>query len=705
MLKHVLASSFSLLSALAAAQSSPQQITVTGRMIGAPLQVGGFGDTALARSPFAASQLTETQLQDAGARSLSDLTRFDAAISDAYNAEGYWQSLTVRGFPLDNRFNYRRDGLPINAETVIPLDDKAGLELLKGTSGIQAGTSAPGGLVNFVVKRPTKDLRSALVEWREPGSLRAAADISQRFGVDQAFGVRVNASVDHLDPPVRQDRGHANLFAIAGDWRLSADTLIEAEAESNHQAQPSVPAFSLLGGRLPSAREIDPRINLNDQPWSLPVVFEGDTASLRITQHISGNWSLRVHGMEQRLLTQDRVAFPFGCSAEGDFTHYCSDGTFDLYDYRSENERRRSDALDTSVAGTLGTGPVEHKLHAGVLLTRFRNELHRYAYNYAGTGNIEGTLVVPPSPAAQSENTNRNEHTTELYVQDAMQLSQRWSLWAGVRHTQLHREAVLTDGTEPTSYGQQFTTPWIALAHQLTQQTMLYASWGEGVESDVAPNLPMYTNAGQALPAAKSRQYELGLKHNGEQVQASTALFDIDRPHGSDIGRCDPNLLTPTCTHQLDGSDHHRGAEALVSWRSGPWRLHGSGMWLQARRRGAQDPSINGLRPTNVAARTARLVAEHDLAALPGLSMFAGVVYEGDRMVLPDNSVSIPAWTRLDLGARYEQHAGTTQLVWRVGVDNATDRRAWKEAPYQYGHAYLFPMAPRTWRVSLQIDI
>lgn len=75
-------------------------------------------------------------------------------MSDAYNTEGYWDNLTVRGFVIDNRFNYRRDGLPINAETSIPLDNKAQIEVLKGTSGLQAGTSAPGGLVNYVVKRP-----------------------------------------------------------------------------------------------------------------------------------------------------------------------------------------------------------------------------------------------------------------------------------------------------------------------------------------------------------------------------------------------------------------------------------------------------------------------------------------------------------------------------------------------------------------------
>ena len=82
-------------------------------------------------------------------------------MGDGYNAEGYWDFLTVRGFVLDNRFNYRRDGLPISAETSIPLDNKSRIEVLKGTSGMLAGIGSPGGMVNLVVKRPDRRARCA----------------------------------------------------------------------------------------------------------------------------------------------------------------------------------------------------------------------------------------------------------------------------------------------------------------------------------------------------------------------------------------------------------------------------------------------------------------------------------------------------------------------------------------------------------------
>jgi len=115
---------------------------------------------------------------------------------------------------------------------------------------------------------------------------------------------------------------------------------------------------------------------------------------------------------------------------------------------------------------------------------------------------------------------------------------------------------------------------------------------------------------------------------------------------------------------------------------------------------------VNGLRPVNVPDQALRLGVGYRAKVGTGLDLSASLVAEGDRMVLPDdNSTRIPAWSRIDLAARWRQQVGQTTLTWRTGVDNVTDRRAWKEAPYQFGHAYLFPLAPRTWRVGVQADL
>ncbi|MBK6853267.1 MAG: TonB-dependent siderophore receptor [Burkholderiales bacterium] len=667
--------------------------------------VGGFGDEPAARTPQSAVVINAAAMADAGATQISQLSRFDASVSDAYNAEGYWSFLTIRGYVADNQYNYRRDGLPINAETALPLGNKQRVEVLKGTSGIQAGTSSPGGLVNLVVKRPDVILRSASIGLRQGGGTSVSVDVSERFGPQASLGLRVNALSEELKPQTRSADGERRLLAVAADWRIAAQTLVEAEVEVSHQSQPSVPGFSMLGNVVPDARTIDPRINLNNQPWSLPVVLDGQTASLRMTQGLSNGWSLVAHAASQQLKSDDRIAFPSGCSAENNFTRYCSDGSFDFYDFRSEGERRRTDALDVSLKGAVSTGALSHEVVAGVLKSHHRARFNDQTFRFAGVGQIDGSVVVPAAAATNDGNTNRNERSTEFYLRDKVELATGSSLWFGLRHSRITRETSRTERDETTSYSQSFNTPWLALSHEFAPQQLVYASWGEGIESRVVPNRAQYVDAGQALAPVKSRQAEIGLKGRGDMLAWSATAFTIRNPQVTTTGACDPTIGTPNCIVGIDGTERHRGLELTADTNAGAWSTHASAMLLQARRVGSSDPSLNRLRPTNVPARALRLDSTYNVETLPGLQLQAALVHEGNRIVLPDNSAQIPAWTRIDLASRYTQTIAAGKLTWRFALDNATNRRAWHESPYQFSHAYLFPMAPRTWRLSLQADL
>ena len=693
-----------LIAAPAMAQTAQlQPITVTGRATPVA-SISGWGDTPLAKTPVQASVFGSEQLKDRGVQRLSDLTAIDPAVSDAYNAEGYYDFLTVRGYVLDNRFNFRRDGLPINAETSIPLDNKSNVEILKGTSGMLAGTSAPGGLVNYVVKRPLDaPLRSVSLEWRQPGTVTGALDLSQRFGIDNAFGVRLNAAAAHLDPMVRNSVGNRNLFALAADWRVSPETLLDAEIESSHRSQPSQPGFSMLGNTVPQPG--DPRLSLNNQPWSLPVVFDAVTASLRWQQKLGNDWRFVAHAATQQLRTDDRLAFPFGCSKENNYDRYCSDGSFDYYDFQSDNERRRTDTLKLSMEGQATTGPLTHRLGFGVLTSRFTSRLQPRVDDgqIVGQGTVDGLTVTPPLPALGTvANTDLTERSTEFFFHDAVTVTQRLTAWIGLRHTRIQREAVQTDGTVKTApFAQAFTTPSIALSYEIARDQLAYASWGQGVESNAVPNRSFYSNQGDVF-TTKSRQAEIGIKGANDSLEWNLAAFDIQRPRTQDFGSCGAD---GTCTTRLDGTAHHRGIEADAAWHRGPWTLRGGAQWLRARVEGSADPTIDGKRPTNVPERTLKLQAGYEVAAIHGLNLQAGLVHESARIVLPDNSATIPGWTRVDAALRYETKIKGAQTTWRAGIDNLFDKRAWRESPYEFGHAYLYPLAPRTLRLSVQVDL
>jgi len=671
-------------------------------------ELTNLSDESLARTPISANVVTNKQIESAGAKRLSDLNQFDASVSDAYNAAGYWDYATVRGFVIDNKYNYRRDGLPINAETYIPLDNKEQVDILKGTSGIQAGTSAPGGLINYMVKRPTQnDVRSIRLEGNSQGSLQGAVDLGGRFGANKEFGYRINAAYDKIDHYTPAAKGNRQLLAIAADWRVNKDSILEAEVEYSRRIQPSVPGVSLTGNALSA---VNNRLNINNQSWSQPVELEGLTGSMKFEQAINSQWRWSAKAGTQNLNSNDRTAFPFGCTDSNGVDYYadrfCPNGDFDLYDYRSENERRRTSAVQLQLKGQIDTGNIKHQLSFEILQAQARDTFNSQAYNYAGLGNLNALSEALADPSLTTAATQRNERSTELSAFDAISWTPAFTTWTGLRYTNLHRNSVRTDGSNATSYNANFATPWVAASYQINPAHMLYASYGQGVESEVVANLPRYANAGAVLPTLKSKQFEFGVKGNMDHLRWSVAYFNISRPVSDDFGDCD---VDGSCIRQIDGTAKHSGFEFTAATPaasvSQPWHIDAGVTILNAKRQGSIDASQNGLRPTNVPNWILRLNGSYKIAAVPGLLLRANLSHEGKRAVLPDNSLMLQALTRLDLGDSYDAHIGQTKTTWFLSVDNILNKTYYKESPSQFSHSYLFPGAPRTMRVALQIAL
>lgn len=678
----------------------------------AKASIAGLGDGPAWQQPVQAQTFSDEMLKDAQVKRLADVTKLDASVTDSYNSVGYWDYLSVRGFTLDNGYNFRREGLPVSAETRFPLENKASLEVLKGTSGLQSGVSAPGGLVNMLVKRPDGRVRSAGVSIDNAGELRTQIDLGDRFGQQGEFGVRVNAAAAKLNTHVDNTEGHNRLLAVAADWRLSPGTLIEAEIEHSYTSQPSLAGMSLLGDTLPSARAYSRNLNLNNQPWSQPVEMTGTTGTVRWTQKLSSDWSSVVTYGEQHLRMNDRMAFPFGWTDPGptaaysDDTYYYnfkSDGTFDLYDYRSENEKRLTRSLKGELTGALTLAGMRHELRMELLRSLYSTNLKPQAYNYSGIGDLANPYAsLPASPEMGEASPNRWERSTELAIQDTVHLAEDWKAWIGLRHTRLNRYSVETDGDKEVRIQQSLNTPWAALGWTFAPKTQAYVSWGEGMETKAAPRrlTSPPDNAGQILPALKSRQIELGVKgqyaHEGVSAQWGTNVFEIRRPQAETVGN----------TYQLDGDARHRGIEGFWQGRIGAWGLGGSVMFIDAERRGSQLEGVSGKNPVNVPERAIKLSGSYSFHTPWVTTIQADVVHEGQRWVDTANTIRLPSWTRVDLGVRAVQLLSEQRsITWRLGVVNAFNKRAWKEAPSMFGgHTYLFQMPERTLTASAQID-
>ena len=673
-----------------------------------PVRVSGFDGASPRELPLSVTTIGNATLRDIGAQRVTDALHLDASVSDSYNLPAYWDKLSVRGFALDNRYNYHREGLPISAETIIPMDNKERIELLKGTSGIQSGTSSPGGLVNYVIKRAPntaeKTIRDVTLGYGPGDNRLVAADLGGRFGEAAAFGYRFNVAHEDLNPYIRDTQGHRDLVALAMDWRVNARTRLEWEFEQSHHEQIGVNFYSLQGpGTQALPAPVDGTRNITRQPGSQPGVFDGLTGTMGIKHQLDNGWVWHTQYGTQRLRADDRLFYASGC-ATTPTNRFCANGDFQLHDYRSENEHRTSEAIQTELRGQMQLGGLEHSVKLSLMRQRQINDMpYSYSDNLVGTTNVNGGLTSTPTVSIGRQ-TNASEYANEIGVNDRVRLTEQTHAWLGLRHTQINRQSAQTDGTAHVQDMRNVSTPWLALSHQITPQHLVYASYGKGLETQITPQRNTYTNAGQPLPALRSTQREVGIKGQGEHSQWQATWFDIVRPAVSDSGVCDTTI--GSCTRQIDGQAHHQGLELSAQNTLAQWSLGGSATWLDAKRENASvETSLNGQRVINVPKYILRGMAEYRSTHVVGLRSGLRLSHEGQRNVTENGDIMLPAWTTLDATTHYDTKVNNVSSTWSLAIQNVANKHYWRESPKQYGQYFLNPGAPRTLRATVAFHL
>jgi iron complex outermembrane recepter protein len=673
-----------------------------------PAGVTEFSDAPLGKTPASVGVITARDLRESGTHSLSSMARGQPSVEDAYNTVGFIETLQVRGFTLDSVLNYRRNGLPVSNYSPLAAENKDRIEILKGLDGAVAGTSSPGGLINYVTKRPAStSLREVNAELSERGTWNLGADLSERAG---ALGYRFNVATEERRPNARNAPGDRRFAAGAVDLKLPGDGIFEFEVEWQRARQISVPGFGLLardgessGTILPAP--IDPRINLNDQPWSLPFESHNTVGTVRLEKPLGATWRVGLRALAQRIMTNDRIAFPDGCSTQSVYVYpgLCSNYDVDIYDYRSNHELRTTRASEAYAIAKFDTGGIGQRVQFGARASRYAERLPPLqAYNFVGTTNVFAQVDLPADPTLTVLNTNRNLALNELFAYDAIKFSPAWSAWVGARYVRVKTSSALSDGSESVAFARSVLTPWGALGWEPWAGGFFYASAGTGIEAEVVPNRPAdFLNPGEALPVGRSRQVELGYKQALSTTgRVDIALFEIRKPYSADIAQ--PGV-TQVLRVPNGRTARHRGVEvALAEAQTRAFSVDAQATYLYARYSESVDPTLVYRRVTNVPNVAASIGANVRPSEAIDLLWRNRVTYSGTKEVLADNSVALPASWQWDTALVWVPATANPRLQVRVGVDNVTDRHYWREAPTQsWGATYLFPAQPRTYRVGL----
>ncbi|MBL4856418.1 MAG: TonB-dependent receptor plug domain-containing protein, partial [Idiomarina sp.] len=107
-------------------------------------------NTPIEEIPQSVQVLTEELMKDQAARQITDLYRSISGV----NSFSY-STITFRGFRQDDIFYDGVRGDPFNGFAVPQLFNIGQIQVLKGPSGAMFGSGQPGGVINYVTKKPT----------------------------------------------------------------------------------------------------------------------------------------------------------------------------------------------------------------------------------------------------------------------------------------------------------------------------------------------------------------------------------------------------------------------------------------------------------------------------------------------------------------------------------------------------------------------
>jgi iron complex outermembrane receptor protein len=674
-------------------------------MIGGP---GGTEEVELKDIPASITVIAKDLLDDRQARVMSEAARLDASIGDYYAAMGYYENLYIRGFPLDAATSYRINGMSVTGEQNIAFENKERLEILKGVSAMQAGAASPGGIINYVTKRP-KDVQSFTLGTGERGTQYVAADFGTFLGETKSLGIRINAANENLRPYIKDAKGERQFFSLAADAKISSKTLVQFDLEYQDKSQKSVPGLMLLGGAtLPSVKS---DINLSHYPWVLPTEIKSKNIGLRLDHEINDSLKLFANANRSEVTINDRLAYPYGCSVDssGASGSFCSGGEFDVYDFRSEGEVRRNDHVQTGLTGQASTGQIKHQWTLGV--SELKRSVYKGAsvYEYRGQDDIDNLYAnISPSTASTGAVYKILDHRqTSLFVHDQIQFTEKTKLFLGHRFLQMKQAAYdVYTGDPYSSVNKTWHLPQIGASHALTSQLTNYVSYSKGVEPGTIALPDSFRNS-QVMAPRRTEQMELGSKYaiNSDSL-LSFAIFQSERPneYATDY-QFDPAVGYGRSILVQEGKVTNTGAEATLAFKAtNRLNVLSSAMYLEAKQSGASESSQNGKQAIGIPHWKAVVFADYLLPRVENLSVQGGWTYISSKGVTLDNRIKAPGYHKFDAGLKYMDRLGASQATYRLSLENLFNTFYWRDVSQTYGSNTLYPGAPRIFRATATFD-
>jgi iron complex outermembrane recepter protein len=487
-------------------------------------------DTKLVEIPQSISVVTAEQIEERGALNYQDVFRYSAGVdTERFGADTRSDDFSARGFPVVQYL----DGLNRTPDVLygarIEVFTLERAEVLRGPSAVLYGAGSSGGLLNAVSKRPQFDFGGELglefgTQERKQVQMDVAGPLSESLA-GRFVGVYRDGEL--------QSEGQANDKIVAMPsitWRPGANTEITAIVlyqKEDLGTQTYLPLSKTLRGDGSPRLAVDFFVGEPD----FNRMKTDHAAGTLIIQHRFNDWmsaSSQSRYFEQEVdYGEVYGSYYSGMDPFVDAAHTLLAREFYILDedYQVAN-------TDNHLVFEFETGPVSHKVLAGVDYTKFEQD-RREGFSCRGvtdgsfacfTGGSPPPLnVYDPDYGQPFDVGFTNAYTTRstqlgYYLQDQVKYGPA-ALVLGARRDRATSQA--SGGSDDVN---KATTFRAGLIVEVIAGVSPYASYSESFQ-------PVFGGDFFGVPfkPREGRQYEVGIKWQpSAQSLVSLAWFDIE---------------------------------------------------------------------------------------------------------------------------------------------------------------------------------
>ncbi len=664
-------------------------------------RAGILGTKDAMDTPFSITSYTNELIQDRHARSVGDVLQNDPTVRVARGFGNFQEAFFIRGFILDSDDTAYNGLYSLLPRQYIATELFERVEVLRGASAFLNGASPNGGglggSINLLPKRaPNEPLNRVTFGVASAGQTQVAADIARRFGPDGNTGIRVNAAARNGGTAVDHEDVQLGLLAVGLDWR-SRDVRLSGDIGWQDHKLKNTRTNVTLGSAVTTVPGVPDNQTNFAQPWSYS--NERDVFGT-----LRGEWDL----------SPSTTAWAAAGARRGEEANSLANLTVTnaasgaATTYRFDNTRKDSvNTGELGLRGKLQTGSVGHEWVAVASHYDFEKK-NAYAMDWRNTHATNLYNPIATNLQGFSANTlfggdlanplrTGSTRLSSVALGDTMAfMDNRMLFTVGLRHQKM--EIANYDygtGLQTDRYDQSRTSPLLAAVYKVNKGLSVYANYVEGLsQGQTAPSTA--TNRGEMLAPYVSKQKEVGIKFDAGRVGGSVALFSTTKPRA---------FLNAANLFSTSGKDRHQGIELAVQGEATKGlRLLGGLTWLDAKQQTTGAAATDGQHVIGVPKLQANLGAEWDVPGVPGLAVDGRWVHTGASYANATNTLRVPGWNRLDVGARYMTEVQGKLVTLRARIDNLTNRNYWASVGGYPGSGYLVVGAPRTLSLSVSVD-